>query len=195
MRHHLQLTEKELRLPEWLQTYTGYGDDHGNSKITERQWAKQRRQWLGEVVPKRVHTVVTETLLTDAILFVENYLHGDRSNNMEDHADQLLKKLHRIRAELSTANENRRANIAKARAARGASKQGRKPLPYKVTDGSGEAQIVYGVDKVAELTGSTPSSVSAQLSYGAGKAWLGRRDPEHSWTVERLPKDFGTEPA
>lgn len=190
MRRNTQLTEAELKLPEYLQTYTGYGDDHGNYKWSERAWRTERNKWLGRVTPKRVHTSYTETLLTDNIALCEAIYADDRCKAHHDQARSLGAKLEMALAKLHTDNDNRRTQMHKARAAR--TNAGRKKrAAFIVTDGQGHAQTVLGVEAVAAMVGSTVNSVQVQVSRGKGKAWLGRRDPEHSWTVERV----GTETA
>lgn len=188
-RQQKELTEAELRLPEHLQTYTGYGDEHGNYKWSERAWRAERNRRLGIVTPKRLHTSLTETLLADMLALCSAAHADDRYKPLHDQARALGIVVELALTQLTKANDARRINMTKARAARTGA--GRKPKAFKLTDGQGHSQMVHGVAEVARLTGSTANSIYAQLSQGGGKAWLRRRDPEHSWTVERV----GTETA
>ena len=185
------LTEAELKLPEYLQTYTGYGDDHGNYKWSERAWRTERNRWLGRTTPKRVSTSFSETLLTDILALCESVVGSDKYKPLHDQATKVGASVEMALAKLRTDNENRRAQLAKARTHIRTKPVGRPLGEFKLTDGQGHSQTVLGLAEVARLTGSTPNSVAVQLSRGGGKAWLGQRDPEHSWTVERV----GTETA
>lgn len=183
------LTEAELKLPEYLQTYTGYGDDHGNYKWSERAWRTERNKWLGRLTPKPVHMSYTESLMRENIA-VLNAIHADAK--CKAHHDQVRAvgtKLEVALAKLLQDNANRARAAAEARGKITYQPKGRPKKVYAMWDGNGNGQIVTGLAEVARLAGTTATVVSTRLSQGGGKAWLGQRDPEHSWTVARLPDD------
>lgn len=194
MRRTVQLTEAELKLPEYLQTYTGYGDDHGNYKWSERAWRTERNKWLGRLTPKAVHLSYTESLMRENLTLCNAVHADDRYKPLHDQARAVGLKLEMALAKLQQDNANRVRAAAEARGKITYQPKGRPKKLYKMCDGSGNEQTVVGLAEVARLAGTTAAVVSTRLSQGGGKAWLGQRDPEHSWTVERI-NETGTETA
>jgi len=178
------LSEAEQRLPEYLQTYTGFGDDERNFRISERNWRAERNRMLGVVTARHVPSA-TRALLTEVTALCEAVVSNNLASRNHDQAIALGKAVETMLGALDHVKVNRVTAMARARSAR-TSKGGSKPKRYLVTAGTGTAQVVEGIAAVVALTGCNKNTLAARMSNGGGKAWLGRRNPETSWTVERL---------
>lgn len=177
------LSEAELRLPDWLQRYKGWGDSEGNSRISERTWRIMRNKALGLAAPIKVHIGQGETLLTEIHTLLTDMVSEGLPLHFRDRAIAAGAAVEKALAGMATAKANRQAGAAKARALAG-KPSGRPLVAYRVTDASGQAQKVLGMDAVAALTGYGAQSIRTQISQRGGRAELGRRNPETMWTVE-----------